>query len=122
MTQSQLTHNLAGWVVKLKIKIDESISAVLLVNPISMCCGAVSRFVREEDGGRTWAQPTLPGLKLAAAIGAASTVKVTIQRPPRRRKKDPGLSSAHEYRTLSLRAEYSFTCTDEMAQPTPATV
>lgn len=57
---------------------------------------------------------TLLGLKLAAAIGAASTVKVISHRPPRRRKKDPGLSSAHEYRTLSLRAEYSFTCSNHL--------
>lgn len=39
---------------------------------------------------------TFPGLKLAAAMGAASTVKVISHRLPRRRKNDPGLSSAHE--------------------------
>jgi hypothetical protein len=53
---------------------------------------------------------TFPGLKLAAAIGAASSVNVTSHSLPSRRKKDPGLSSAQEYRMLSLRAEYSFTC------------
>jgi hypothetical protein len=52
---------------------------------------------------------TFPGLKLDAEIGAARTVNVTKHRPPRRMKKEPGLSSAHEYRLLSLRAEYSLT-------------
>jgi hypothetical protein len=52
---------------------------------------------------------TFPGLKLEAEIGAARTVNVTKHRPPRRMKKEPGLSSAHEYRLLSLRAEYSLT-------------
>jgi hypothetical protein len=56
---------------------------------------ACLRFVRKkkemEDFDRTF-----PGLKLAAAIGAARTVKVIRQRPPSRRKKEPGLSSAHE--------------------------
>jgi len=47
--------------------------------------------IKMEDFDRTF-----PGLKLAAAIGAASAVKVTRHRPPRRRKKEPGLSSAHE--------------------------
>lgn len=39
---------------------------------------------------------TLEGSKLAAAIGTPKTVKVMDQRPPRRRKKEPGLNSAHE--------------------------
>lgn len=52
---------------------------------------------------------TLEGLKLAAAIGAPRTVKVTSQRPPRRRKNEPGLSSPHEYKPPSFRDEYSLT-------------
>ncbi|KAL3833275.1 hypothetical protein ACJIZ3_008011 [Penstemon smallii] len=48
---------------------------------------------------------TFEGLKLAAAIGAPRTVKVTNQSPPRRRKKDPGPSSAHEYRVSSFKDE-----------------
>lgn len=52
---------------------------------------------------------TLEGLKLAAAIGTPRLVKATNQRPPRRRKKGPGRSSPHEYRTPSFRDEYSFT-------------
>ena len=52
---------------------------------------------------------TFPGLKLAAEIGAARTVNVTRHRLPRRMKKEPGLSSAQEYKVLSLRAEYSLT-------------
>lgn len=51
----------------------------------------------------------LEGSKLAAAIGTPRTVKVTNQRPPRRRKNCPGPSSPHEYRTPSFRDEYSFT-------------
>lgn len=54
-------------------------------------------------------QLTLEGLKLAAAIGTPRTVKATNQRPPRRMKKDPGLSSPHEYKGPSFRDEYSFT-------------
>lgn len=53
---------------------------------------------------------TFDGLKLAAAIGTPKTVKVTNQRPPRRRKNDPGLNSAHEYKEASFSEEYSFTC------------
>lgn len=52
---------------------------------------------------------TLEGLKLAAAIGIPRTVKVANHRPPRRRKKGPGPSSPHEYKTPSFRDEYSFT-------------
>lgn len=59
--------------------------------------------------GRIMSCRTFPGLKLAAEIGAARTVKVTRQRLPRRMKKEPGLSSAHEYRMLSFKAEYSLT-------------
>ncbi|RYR11174.1 hypothetical protein Ahy_B05g079651 isoform D [Arachis hypogaea] len=46
-----------------------------------------------------------PGLKLAAATGTPRTVNTTNQRPPRRRKKDPGPSSPHEYRIPSFREE-----------------
>jgi hypothetical protein len=52
---------------------------------------------------------TLEGLKLAAAIGAPRTVNTANQRPPRRRKNDPGPSSPHEYSIPSFRDEYSFT-------------
>jgi hypothetical protein len=52
---------------------------------------------------------TLEGLKLAAAIGAPSTVNTANQRPPRRRKNDPGPSSPHEYSIPSFKDEYSFT-------------
>lgn len=53
---------------------------------------------------------TLEGLKLAAAIGTPRTVKVANQRPPSRRKNEPGLNSAHEYKIESFKDEYSFTC------------
>lgn len=53
---------------------------------------------------------TLPGLKLAAAIGAPRTVNVASHKPPRRMKKDPGVSSPQEYKGPSLRDEYSLTC------------
>lgn len=52
---------------------------------------------------------TLEGLKLAAAIGPPRTVNTANQRPPRRRKNDPGPSSPQEYKTPSFRDEYSFT-------------
>lgn len=60
--------------------------------------------------GRAHAWLTFDGLKLAAAIGTPKTVKVTNQSPPRRRKNDPGLNSAHEYKEASFSEEYSFTC------------
>lgn len=52
---------------------------------------------------------TLEGLKLAAATGPPRTVNTANQRPPRRRKNDPGPNSPHEYKTPSFRDEYSFT-------------
>lgn len=52
---------------------------------------------------------TLEGLKLAADIGAPRTVKVISHKLPRRKKKEPGLRPAHEYRMLSFKEEYSFT-------------
>jgi len=52
----------------------------------------------------------LAGLKLAAAIGTPRTVNVANQRPPSRRKNEPGLNSAHEYKIESFKDEYSFTC------------
>jgi hypothetical protein len=36
-------------------------------------------------------------------------VNTANQRPPRRRKNDPGPSSPHEYSIPSFRDEYSFT-------------